>query len=171
MQKRNIMTKSEIVEKVNSYKTEYNIYNYNVDQYHKTLSFFSRYKQYFSTRATKTKTLKSRLFISAIISLFCCIGILTFSPLVAIPVGIFSVLFIERFLFYYSVNKKFQRCADIFEKLEKKAQQKEHICLNKKEDIMSHIIALEKEIPEDVKETINMIENEEFIDAESLTKF
>ncbi len=158
MHKGKIMTKDEILKKANSFKLEYNICNQNVSQYHQTLNFYNRYKDFFAVRAKKTKHIKNNLLVSSInasiiFGLMCFISIFA-----AIPAFVLSVLSWERFFFFNMVNKKFKRSEAMFERLSKKVGEKESCCINKKENIMAQIIALEKEIPDEIKETILIID-------------
>ena len=93
------MTKAEIFEKANSYKKEYNIQNFNVGKYKQTLNFLNRYKEFFSVRDKKTKSLKNTLLISGIISSLLA-GLIMLSSLIAsIPLIIVSLIISENNIF------------------------------------------------------------------------
>ena len=168
------MTKAEIIKKTNSYKEEYNIQNFYVGKYKQTLNFLNRYKQFFSVRDKKTKSLKNTLLISGIISSLIAGLIMLSSSILSIPFIIVSLIILDRFFFFKMVNKKFNRCANFFEKLSNRVNEKELARLNQKQHIMAQIIALENEIPDDIKETIMLMEEElndenNIIQSETLT--
>ena len=158
------MTKSEIIEKANSYKKEYNIQNFNVGKYQQTLNFLNRYKNFFSVRAKKTSSLKNALLITGLVSSVGAGLLLLSSLLASFPLLITSIIVLERFFFFNSVNKKFNKCTNYFENLTKKISEKEIDCINQQHQIMSQIIALENEIPDDIKETLIMLEETENFD-------
>ncbi len=142
------MTKGEITNKQNIYKTELNECNTHIENYNQSISAFSTLKKIINNGKNKVLKLQKGTLVSALTcTILGILGSFFLSPAYVILV-FGSAFFIERFIYFKKIGKKFERSSNCLAKIVNGLTLKKEAYLYKKETALAAIIQLENEIPD-----------------------
>ena len=157
------MTKEEINNKKNSYKYELNDCNANIDKYQNSINSFDKLKKYFVAKTPEKQKLSKSCLAFGLITLLSAILYIFTVPLIGTILLATSIVCFERHFFFRTVTKKFKKCTSFFSKVIDKLTDKKSKCVNQKEFALEQISKLENEIPDEIIETLAMIEDEQLV--------
>ena len=104
------MTKTEITDKSNSYKTNLIHYELKISKYNNSIDTFSKFKAYLENSLSKVKEHKKHsLIFSIICSAFAAMTVFLSWPIAIIIMG-FAVGAFERLIFFTRAENKFEHC-------------------------------------------------------------
>lgn len=155
------MTKEEINNKKNTYKYELNDCTLNIDKFNCSINSCNKLKKYFKAKTPEKQKLSNSFLTVGIASLIVSIFCIFTTPFIATIFLATSFVSFERHFFFKNVTKKFKHCTNFFSKMVNRLNNKKLYYINQKEFALEQIYKLENEIPDEIIETLAMIENDE----------
>ncbi len=142
------MTKTEIVNKSNTYKSKVNDCESKINKCSHSIDTFGKFKAYLENSLSKVKQHKK----FTLTFLCCCSAFAAISVFISIPVAIVllvgSIVSLERFVFFTKVTSKFEHCVEYLSNVVEKLTSKQSKYLSERDFALEEIIKLEKAIPE-----------------------
>lgn len=157
------MTKEQITEQSNLYKFELNDCKIYIDECQTSINTFSKIKNYFLNKTPEKEKLSNICLVLGFLILPISVLCLFASHLIGIILLSASLTLIERHFFFKKVTRKFKHCENIFTKAINTLTEKQSQFIIEKENVLEQICKLENEIPEEIIETIAMIENDKLL--------
>ena len=154
------MTNLEIIEKTNKLKHQYNNNKEYVEKNSHTINLLNKLKLYFQLKDNKINSQKKKVLLLSTFLAPISFVLFPFVLPISVTLLVLSVLGIVRFLFLNYADKKFKRCLEIFDNHLNSVNLKQLSYIEQQEFIMSKIIALENEIPDEIAKSLSKIDSD-----------